>query len=322
MFLAANLLYSLRKKPMNAPAETTSGEKLQFANSESKAVGFSGGLMNTLRDNAPRVVGVLKAIGDIAGAMVGHPFMIAFAAFGLVGRSFMVMWGTKKHKETLATEQAGKDIKPLGNSWNDSLQKMLKPRQYPMEAAAGMSLIAESCGAAYGAAELLEGNPGWTPLVLGALAVWSYSNILFKKEKKQDEAEKEKQEDPLMFGKSESKPVGIVGKLKGMMKDNPVLISSITNIGICAAAFVLSLIEGMKPEYLVYLGIGVGANLTQAILVRKNDYNVEGIDKTKPPTKEEKAQEKPANNNTPTHLVEGIAWHNPYKGLEGLPATA
>lgn len=308
---------------MNAQSETHTESPLHFAQSESKSVGVTGSLMDRLRENAPRVVGVLKAIGDIAGGMVGHPLMIAFTGFGLVGRIFMVKWGTKKHQEALAAEKAPEHIVPLGNSWSDSLQKVLKPRQYPMEAAAGMSLIAESCGAAFGAAELSQGNPGWTPLILGILAVWSYSNILFKKEAKHDEKEKGKQEDPLIFSKSESKPVGFVGRLKSMMKDNPVLISSLTNIGICAAAFVLSCIEGMKPQYLIYLAIGVGANLAQALLVRKNDYNIEGIQDTKQQPPQGQAHEKPfaANTGLPGHLVGDIEWYKPYRGMPALQSV-
>lgn len=256
-------------------------ENLSFAKSESKAVGMHGSLMDKMRDNAPRIVGLMKIGMDVAVAMTGSPWLIAYAAFAITGRMISIIYGSKHHQEKLVEEKAaGRHQKLLGHSLRENDRKIFSPRKYPVEASAGLSVIAESFGVGYGIARFMAGATGFTPLLTGLIAVWSYGNIVFHKEKKQENAISAQQENPadnsLVFSQSKSKATGIVGRTRQSMKNNPVLVSSMVNVSICAAMFLGGLIEGLPLAYLVASIVGGLANLTQGLLVRKNDYNIEG----------------------------------------------
>ena len=297
-------------------AHTDAHEHLVFAASESKSVGMRGPLIERMRDNAPRIVGLMKIGMDVAVAFTGSPWLIAYSTFAIIGRLISIGYGSKAHQDKLAEEKAeGKHQKILGHSLRENDRKILFPRKYPVESSAGLSVIAETFGVGFGitrqmerlaaAAKVMEmeqlgasaeaikmakdsiPGSGWTAIITGLIAVWSYSNILFHKEKKKSESVSQKEEasEPLPFAKSESKTVGFTGRLRQMMKDNPVLVSSMVNVAICAAMFVGGLIEGYGMAYLVASAIGGLANLTQGLLVRKHDYNVEGAqEKAKTPS--------------------------------------
>jgi hypothetical protein len=252
-----------------------------FATSESKAVAVHRSLKDKLHDNAPRIVGTMKIGMDVSAGLVGDPFLIGYAAFAIIGRLISIIYGTKKHQDKLAAEKAhGKHQHILGHSMGENVRKVAHPREYPVEASAGFSVVAETLGAGYGVEQFVMGASGYTPLLLGLLAIYSYSNILFKREKKKEEAAETKspEESPsLLFAKSESKRMGIYSRLRTMMKDNPVLVSSMINVVISIGMILGGLfIDGLPRGYIVAGGFGAIANLTQGLLVRKNEYNVEG----------------------------------------------
>jgi len=249
--------------------------QLHFAQSESKTLGMHGELMDTIRDNSPRIVGGLKLIGDVAAAATLNPLLITYAAFSIIGRIIVLAWGSKSHQQKMAAEvQSGETtIHHAQDSFLGSASKILHPRQYPIEASSGFSTVAEVFEAAFGASQFMAGKTGYTPLIAGILSVWSYANILFGKEKKKESNDTS---ESLHFAKSESKPVGFVGKIKGMLKNNPVLISSLVGISISVAMFAGALAEGLTVPYVIYTVAAVVSNVVQAMFVRKNEFNIEG----------------------------------------------
>lgn len=280
-----------------ASAETvTAPEKLAFAKSTSKVLGVTSKIQGFIPekiidfchaerqkeyDNAPRIIGVMKMGMDVTIAMSGNPWFISYAVFAVIGRLITITWGSKKHQEKLAREKAeGKHQNPLGHSWRDNDRKILHPREYPVEAAAGLSLVAEMFGMGFGIAQFFKGATGYTAIVTELIALWSYGNIIFHREKKNDEpnapAKEKEASEPLTFDKSQSKPVGITGRLRQAMKDNPVFASSMANVFLCCIALVGGYAEGYGVAYLTAFVIGGVANVMQGLLVRKNDYNIEG----------------------------------------------
>lgn len=267
-----------------------------FARSESGCVGMQGSLMDRVRewnrkekqwerDNAPRVVAGLHLIGDVVGMFTLNPFMIAYSVFSISGRMLAVVYGSKDHQKKLAEEKAqGKHQNLLGDSWTDNIRKVFSPRKYPVESSSGFMTVGEVFESIYGATLLMGsgGKQGYTPFLVGMLAVWSYGNIVFGKEKKDKEA-KTPADQPLVFSQSASKPVGFMGKLKQKIKDSPVFISSLVlAIGLIAGPF----IEGLDAVYKTYALIGAAALIIQMVYVRKHDFNVEGAgeDKKNQPT--------------------------------------
>lgn len=274
---------------------------LAFAASESKVAGMLTPLRKLVpekireichkerqleHDNAPRIVGATKIGMDVAVALTGNPFLITYAAFAICGRMISIIYGSKAHQKKLAQEKAdGQPQVQLKNTLKDNDRKILHPREYPVEASAGLSVIAETFGVWYGVSKFMAGATGFTPLITGLIAVWSYGNIVFKKEKKREEGAEAEQakgkSGSLTLAASESKVVGATGKLRKSMKGNPVLVSSMVNVGICTAMLVGGIIEGLPVAYAVASVVGGFANLLQGLLVRKNDYNVEGATQDK-----------------------------------------
>jgi hypothetical protein len=255
-------------------------DALTFAKSESKPVGMHGSLMDKLRDNAPRIVGALKLVADVTIGFVASPLMIAYSVFAVTGRLIMMAYGTKAHQEELAAEKAAGKIQPLENSFSGSLKKMTRPSHYPMEAAAGFSVIGETSALGYGVERFAAGASGFTSILLGVVAILTYANILFTKEKKKDSALAEESES-LVFEKSQSKPVGIIGRIRMAMKNNPVLVSSLIGVGISIGMLVGGIAEAYGAAWLAASVMYIAANTLQAILVRKNDFNIDGAGQDK-----------------------------------------
>jgi hypothetical protein len=268
--------------------------ELRFAQSESKAVGLSGGLMmGALRNNAPRVVGALKLGMDISAGLSGNPWLIGYALFAGVGRILLMIYGSKANQQKAAAAKREGESEEA----KSTLEKVTRPREYPVEAAAGLSVIAETlAGPGYAASRFLGGEKGFTPLILGIIAIWSYANILFGKEKKKDDpaaTPQNENKESLTFASSQSKAMGITGRVRQWMKNNPVRMSSIMQLSVGVGMLAGSLIEGGYPTaYLVAACFGIVANIVQALFVTKQGFNVEGARdeaKNKPPaTFEEK----------------------------------
>lgn len=266
---------------------------LAFAHSETRTVGVLTSLKKIIPerirelchkerqlelDNSARIVGGMKLAGDMVIGLSMNPFLIGYSVFAITGRLIMLTWGSKAHQKKLAEEKEdGQHDLKLGHSLKDNDRKILHPRLYPIEAAAGFSTIAESFGIGYGLWLMAAGQPWITPIVLGAIAIYSYGSVVFKKEKSKEEVEaKEKaKSDPLTFAKSDSKTAGATGRLRTAMKSSPVFTSSLINLGISVFMLVGGYLEKNLP-YMQAAPIFIAANLLSALLVRKNDYNLEG----------------------------------------------
>jgi len=272
-------------QPGNAP------DTLVFADSESKAVGMSGSFMDTIRENAPRIVGGLKLAGDLTTAFSLDPFMIGYSAFAITSRVLLMVYGTKENQRKVAQETGAREAEP------STLGKALHPRKYPVESSAGLAMIAELFETGYGVESLVNAArefakpvadakqkgfdlSGLSPLSVGLVSLWVYGNILFGKE---GGAQEEKQGDAqsLHFTQSESKPVGFLGRIKEMTKNNPVLVSSLVSLTMSVVMMVGGIMSkgSVTPLYAVAGAFFIAANLMQAAFVRKNDFNVEGAQK-------------------------------------------
>lgn len=251
-----------------------------FAQSESQTVGFAGRAMQMLRDNAPRVVGGMKLAGDLTVGLTLDPFFLGYTAFATMGRLMLLAFGTKANQQKQAA-QAHEIV--TDDSWVGNCKKIIQPRHYPVEASAGVSTIAEMFGVAAGINKFVGGQSGYTPLLLGLVATWSYANILFGKEKKKDAAPAPESES-LTFASSQSREVGWMGKLKSLFKDNPVAVSSAVQLGISLSMFIGGIMEyeSLGLAYVVAGAIFTLACLTQTLLVRKNEFNVEGAAQSPP----------------------------------------
>ena len=184
----------------------------------------------------------------------------------------MIGYGTKANQQKVADAAAGKAPEKQG-----TIGKILHPSEYPVEAAAGSSMVGEAAAGVYGAELIRDHIPadfskGWAIFLCELLAVYSYGNLLFTKEKKDPAKDKTGNEQSLMFAQSQSKPVGMIGKARAWMKEHPVIVSSIINIvvGITMMCFATG------PAYFVGASILLAANVVQALLVKKRDFNVEG----------------------------------------------
>lgn len=270
----------------SAAATMDSPEALRFAHSNSQTTGVQVGWADRLRDmnlqekkwerdNAPRIISVLKFGADLALGFSGNPLLIGYTVLAGTGRLISFAYGGKSHQKKLAEEKAqGKHQDLLGDSWMDSVHKVSQPRRYPVESAAGLSTIGETLGIAYGIQQFAKGATGFTPIMMGLIGVWSYANIVFTKEKsKDDPAAKEPQR--LFFTVSKSKITGTHGGFLDKIKSNPVLMSSLVNLGICVGMIVGGSLEGNMP-YVIAGCIYFVANSMQALFVRKKEFNVEG----------------------------------------------
>ena len=288
---------------------------LRFASSQSKAVGLSGSWMDYIRNNAPRIVGVMKIGGDIATSLT-HPIMYGYGLFAIIGRFIMIGYGTKDNQKSAAKEYQ-QDPSKLDKEGGEvtTLSKILHPKAYPIESSAALSLIAEPFGIAYGisrffvkktqeeitkeAKELVEKTPdlpweealeqaasstGFTPIILGVIGVLSYANILFSKEKeeKKPQADKEQGDDgSLRFAESTSKPQGWLAPITKKLKENPVFTSSLINASIATMMMIGGIWERQPIVYIISGAIGLASNLLMAFAVSKQGFNIEGAEEEK-----------------------------------------
>ena len=267
--------------------EIYAGKPLVFAHSESNPVGAHGTLIDKMRANSVRIVGGMKLVGDIFVGFDGNPLLLTYAIFSGVGRLIMIGYGTKANQQKAADAAAGKPP-PKASIFG----KIFHPSQYPIEAAAGSSMIGEAAAGVFGAEVIRHPalglvapdntaadvakhlHKGWAIFLCELFAVYSYSNLLFSKEKKDPakDAEKSNGQSPLVFAQSQSKPVGIIGKTKQWMKEHPVIVSSIINVGV--GITMMCFATGVP--YFIGATILLAANVVQALLVKKREFNVEG----------------------------------------------
>ena len=242
-------------------ATMNEGEHLLFARSASKTVGVSGPLVGLLRANAPRVVGGLKIL---AGLSLGFadPILIGFAVFFAIAQIIPMAYGTKANQEKTAREMNG----AAPDKETGIIAKVFNPRAYPVESSAGFAVVSQLFGVAYGGKLLAQQAwGGLAPLGIALLSIASYVNILLGQEKKdpqgkntadEQKAPLDKEPDALVFSQSESKPVGMTGRLMKFMKNNPVLTSSVGLMAACVVGIVVGLLSPeIKAGYVVGLGI-------------------------------------------------------------------
>lgn len=278
-------------------------DSLNFSASESKPVGMQSGWLGALnrkekqweQDNAPRIVGGLKLIGISLASASLDPFVITCVGFFLISQLISVAYGTKTNQKKLAAEKKSGEPEP------SAVTKMFSPRKYPVESSAGVGAVAEVFEAGYGGelmyntwkqgATLLQSfGAGISTVLVGVFAIWSYGNIWMGKEKK----EQDQQTSPrLFFTASQSKTVGFTGRIRQYMKNNPVLVSSVSLMGICIFGIVGAVLGGAaSPWYVAALSVGLVANTIQALLVTQKGFNVEGAGQEQKP---ETFQERIAN---------------------------
>lgn len=285
-------------------AAATAPESLTFAHSESKTVGFGGKAVQWLRNNAPRVVGGLKLAGDITVGFSLNPFLIGYSVFSGIGRVVMLVYGTKENQQKAASNGVETQEKP-DDSWLANLKKGLHPKQYPVESSSLFSIVGEASALGYGISQFIACGAGITPMILEPIAIWSYANMLFTKEETTKEKAKtgnaEGSSNSLTFAQSKSKSLGFTGRIKEMIKGNPVLVSSVVQLGLVGAMVTGALIEGLSMALVVAGGFYVSALVVQALFVRKNEFNVEGAKdkdtKTPQPTQRMTLEEKIAARN-------------------------
>jgi hypothetical protein len=267
-------------------------DALTFAKNESKPLGMHGPLMDKLRDNAPRIVGGLKIIGDIVAASTLNPFLVTYAVFAITGRLIGIAYGTKANQEKLVKEvAAGKHQPSQDNSLMHKMGKIFSPRQYPVESSAGFSTIGEMFGVGYG---FDVGKI--TPVVLGILAVLSYGYMAVGKEKRKnatsEDVTSEEETKPLVFAESKSKAMGFLGRVRQYMKENPVAVSSVMLIAISATAIVSGIAEGVAVGYIAAIGFGLAGSIVQMLLARKNEFNIEGAAEQKQTSHQDRLAER------------------------------
>lgn len=258
-----------------AAAQADEIASLRFASSESKMVGASGGLMDKLRANSPRVVGMLKLPGDMSVSIINpNPFLICYTVLACIARIIMIMYGTKANQAKVADE-LGNESGAEESIWG----KITNPSKYPVESSAAISTVAEAFGLAYGVSMFMAGGTGFTPIVVGLIAVWAYSHILLGKEGKDIQKTAEEQnaeQQSLVFASSQSKDLGWWGGIQQKMKENPVFSSSITNLGVSAFMIIGGLLESGLTAYAVAGCLFAIGNAVQAMLVTKRGFNIEG----------------------------------------------
>ena len=163
---------------------------MNFASSESKAVGMGGTWVDKVKDNAPRIVGGMKLAGDIGMGLIGHPLMILYSAFAITSRLIMIGFGTKTNQQDAAKAYQSKLSNETGTL--AAVKKALHPKAYPIEASSASSSIAEVFGISYG--------------VYRSSVVSSLSQV-------QDAAKELKQDDP---GISWEDAIGQASEANGM----------------------------------------------------------------------------------------------------------
>lgn len=245
-----------------------------------------------ITDNAPRVVAALKIMGSTSMLFSKNwAFKIAGAGF-ITANLIMGTFGKKKseeEKERLRNE-AEKNQKPESdNAIINHLNKVVNPKKYPIESGATIATAASTFWTASG----VIGKGGFSPgrLIGGGLSLASDANVAFTKERIDEAGANTHKHGSLDYYMTE-------------MKNRPVLLSSMLNIGCDIASIVGGAHEYSKGKEINTLLAGLfllSANVFQAVFVNKNDYNIErkaaapenGLDKqiakSAPETKKETA---------------------------------
>lgn len=246
------------QQPIEPPAP------LRFASSQSKAVGLgSSSLDGFLKSHAPQVVGTLHLAANSSIFLSGNPYAMAGAALSMAGKVIMIAYGHKHTKEEM--EAPGHCHARPGLI--GAIDKVTHPKDYPIEAACGMSALSSLMMMGYG----LTGG-GLTPLLSEALSLALNMFVINGAEKKP--GLENAPCDSLLFAHSKSGALAWCGKEVQMLKDNPVFTSSMINTLLNVGVTIGALIEE-NPNMAIAGALLTVSTLTQALYIRKNDYNVE-----------------------------------------------
>lgn len=252
---------------------------LHFSNSTSKAVGFGGSLMEAIQENAASIVGALQLTGSSVLIVAGTPMMQLMAAVGMTGKVIMTAYGNKYVQQRIAQQDKALARTKYSDGFTGSLAKSLHPKAYPIESSSALSIIANGLSVAYGVSQELSGAPGMTPIIVGALSMATYGNMLFGKEK-DSHVDCDKQE-PLLFAHSKSKALALVGKEVQMLIDNPIFTSSLAQIAITTTLVIGGIVEE-TPIFVASGAFYLAASLIQAAFVSKHDFSLDGtVEKAK-----------------------------------------
>ncbi|MEJ0010918.1 MAG: hypothetical protein WDN72_10930 [Alphaproteobacteria bacterium] len=225
-----------------------------------------------VRDNGPRIVGTMKFLPDAFLFLSGLKdtnntyFRSAAALMFMTSRSILMTYGTKNKKpqEPGATGPVpGQDDPSLWGKLKFNAYKVTHPRQYPVEAGAGIAMTAGitllfSAGALMRTKETFR--HGLLEMAVGGLTALAEGNVLFRKER--------------IRKKGEGRPDSLLQKFK----DQPVMLSGVTQAGVSMSQIglgVMTLKSGRSWYYLAAGSIYTLADLIYAFFVRKNEFHVQ-----------------------------------------------
>lgn len=132
---------------------------LHFSSAEHSVLGMNGSAMDTLRDNAPAVVGAFRLV-SILMASVAHPLTLMHGFFVLGSEVILLLYGNRndieKHKKTQKnTPSPG----PIG--------KVFEPHKYPIESSAAFDVMGEIPHFILGAGMILGWEMGGVASFIG-----------------------------------------------------------------------------------------------------------------------------------------------------------
>ena len=242
---------------------------LNFANSESKAVGAGGSMINRfVKEHAPQIVGGLHLAANSAIFLTANPFAMASAVVGMTGKLIMIGYGTKENQHRMAA--SGKEQNGQHHGLFGQLEKVANPKAYPIESASGMSAISSAMMIGYG----LSGG-GLIPIISEVLSLAASIFLITGEEKK--EGQEKTPCGSVLFAHSNSNALAWCGKELQMLKDNPVFTSSMVNTVINLGTMIGGAVTG-NPYLAVAGALFAASTITQAAYIKKSDYNIEGAE--------------------------------------------
>jgi|GEM_PF-3239421 len=132
---------------------------LYFEDSSHSMVGMDGLTVDTLRDNAPRVVGGLR-LSSILMAAAAHPLLGMHALFVLGSESVLLLFGNRQQVEKHKAENNDTQTP-------NPLSKAVQPHKYPLESSAALDVIGEIPHFLLGAGILMGVDMPWVESFLG-----------------------------------------------------------------------------------------------------------------------------------------------------------
>ncbi len=239
-----------------------------MVNHESKSSGFLHTFRNNtpqvVKDNAPRVVAGLKMIAS--GIMLASPNkgMKLGGMFNMLGHTTIVLFGHKKTEQEKEGLRDADGLEESGNPIVANIGKIIQPHKYPIESGTALFTIGDAFWAASGFTD--EGKKVSYPHLLGG--AWNLASdvnlIVTGEDIKGFTNPHAKGTVPYYVSELQHKPV-LTSSLMNMLGDSSSLIGGAYD----------HFVNGGTKHTMVLGGLLITANTLQALLVHKNDYNIE-----------------------------------------------